>query len=52
MRVTGDFAWLDKRVGDKTALGHLLDHALHWKKLDTHGHGLGDYGRIQNLLKS
>ncbi len=51
LRVSGDFPWLDKPVGEKTALEHLFDHATHWKKLDTHGHGLGDYGGMQNLLE-
>lgn len=49
--VTGDFAWLDKRVGDKTVLEHLEDHALYWKKLDHSGRGFGDYGGIENLLE-
>jgi hypothetical protein len=49
--VTGDFAWLDKRVGERTVLEHLEDHSLYWKKLDHLGHGLGDYGTIENLLE-
>jgi hypothetical protein len=49
--VTGDFTWLDKRIGDKTVLEHLEDHALYWKKLDHSGHGFGDYGGIENLLE-
>jgi hypothetical protein len=49
--VTGDFEWLDKRVGDRTMLEHLEEHALYWKKLDRSGHGLGDYGTIENLLE-
>jgi hypothetical protein len=51
LRVTGDFAWLDKRVGDHTALDHLVAHATYWKQLDKQGHGLGDYGKIENLLE-
>jgi hypothetical protein len=51
LRVTGDFAWLDKRIGDHTALDHLLVHASFWKQLDKLGHGLGDYGKIENLLE-
>ncbi|HEX3105123.1 MAG TPA: hypothetical protein VHQ22_11790 [Terriglobales bacterium] len=51
LRVTGDFAWLDKRVGDSTALDHLVGHATYWKQLDKQGHGLGDYGKIENLLE-
>ena len=49
--VTGDMAWLDKRVGNRTILDHLEDHALYWKKLDRSGHGLGDYGGIENILE-
>jgi TAT (twin-arginine translocation) pathway-exported protein len=49
--VTGDMAWLDKGVGDRTVLEHLEEHALYWKKLDRNGHGLGDYGGIENLLE-
>jgi hypothetical protein len=51
LKVTGDFAWLDKRIGDQTAFQHLLAHATYWKKLDKQGHGLGDYGRLENLLE-
>ncbi len=49
--VTGDFAWLDKPIGESTVLEHLEDRALYWKKLDHFGHGLGDYGGIENLLE-
>ena len=51
LRVTGDFAWLDKTIEGKTVLEHLVDHALYWKKLDKLGHGLADYGKIDNLLE-
>ena len=51
LRVTGDFAWLDKRVGDKPVLEHLKEHALYWKKLQKTDHGLGDYGNVENLLE-
>jgi hypothetical protein len=51
LRVTGDFPWLDKKIGDKTVIDHLSDHALYWKKLDTTARGLGDYGAIENLLE-
>jgi hypothetical protein len=51
LRVTGDFAWLDKRIGDKTTLDHLMSHATYWKQLDKQGHGFGDYGKIENLLE-
>jgi hypothetical protein len=51
LRVTGDFAWLDKTIEGKTALEHLVDHALYWKKLDKLGHGLGDYRNLEDLLE-
>ena len=51
LRVTGDFAWLDKNIGGKPVIDHLVDHALYWKTLDKLGHGLGDYGYIYNLLE-
>ena len=51
LRVTGDFAWLDKRVGQSSALDHLVAHATYWKHLDQQGHALGDYGKIENLLE-
>jgi hypothetical protein len=49
--VTGDLDWLDKKIGDRTVLDHLDEHATYWKKLDHFGHGLGDYGTIENLLE-
>jgi len=51
LRVSGDFAWLDKRIGDKTVLDHLVFHATYWKQLDKSSHGLGDYGKLENLLE-
>jgi len=51
LRVTGDFAWLDKRIDNKTALDHLVFHATYWKQLDSASHGLGDYGKLENLLE-
>jgi len=51
LRVTGDFAWLDKRIVDSSVLEHLLAHATYWKQLDKQGHGLGDYGKLENLLE-
>ena len=51
LRVTGDFAWLDKKVGEHSALDHLVTHATYWKQLDKQGHGFGDYGKIENLLE-
>jgi hypothetical protein len=51
LRVTGDFAWLDKTIEGKKAIEHLVDHALYWKKLDKLGHGLADYGNLDELLE-
>ena len=51
LRVTGDFAWLDKNVNGKPILEHLVDHALYWKQLDKYGHGLADYGELSDLLE-
>ncbi|HWF66666.1 MAG TPA: hypothetical protein VN670_05150 [Acidobacteriaceae bacterium] len=51
LRVTGNFAWLDRPVDGKPVLEHLADHARYWKKLDHYGRGLGDYGKIENLLE-
>ena len=50
LRVTGDFAWLDKRVDGKPVLDHLLFHATYWKKL-LGKNGLADYGGVTNLLE-
>lgn len=51
LRVTGDFAWLDKTVGEHTVMEHLHDHATYWKKLVKTSTGLADYGEISNLLE-
>lgn len=51
LRVTGDFAWLDKTVGARTVIEHLHDHATWWKKLVKTNTGLADYGEISNLLE-
>ncbi len=51
LRVSGDFAWLQKKVEGKTVLELLFEHATYWKKLDKAGRGLGDYGTIENLLE-
>lgn len=51
LRVTGDFAWLDKTVDGKPVLNHLIDHALYWKTLVKSSNGLGDYGNMDNLLE-
>jgi len=51
LRVTGDFAWLEKKVGDRNVLDHLYDRATYWKKLIKGSNGLADYGEISNLLE-
>lgn len=51
LRVTGNFAWLESQVGGKPVIEHLTEHALYWKQLNHYGHGLGDYGKIENLLE-
>ncbi len=50
LRVTGDLAWINKRIDGKLVLDHLLDHATYWKKLAGKS-GLADYGGIANLLE-
>ena len=49
--VTGDMAWLRKSIDGKPVLEHLVAHALRWKELDKLGHGLADYGTMENLLE-
>ncbi|MGC2635626.1 MAG: hypothetical protein WA294_00505 [Acidobacteriaceae bacterium] len=51
LRVTGDFAWLDRTVGERRVIDHLHDHATYWKKLAKTNTGLADYGEISNLLE-
>ncbi|MGB7191465.1 MAG: hypothetical protein WBD10_15115 [Acidobacteriaceae bacterium] len=50
LRVTGDFEWLNKPIGEKPVLDHLLFHATYWKKL-AGKNGMADYGGLQNLLE-
>ncbi len=52
LRVTGDSKWLEKTVEGKTILEHLAGHAMRWKQLDHFGHGLADYGTMENLLEA
>ncbi len=52
LRWTGDTAWLDKEVGGKKVLDHLISYAEHWRDLDTNKHGLADYGGVNNLLEA
>lgn len=51
VRVTGDFAWLDRTIGDQSVLDHLYSYATYWKKLVKRANGLADYGEISNLLE-
>ena len=51
LRVTGDFAWLDRVVEGKPVIKHLLDHALHWKQLVKGPNGLANYGTMTELLE-
>src|SRR5258708_14014261 len=39
IRVTGDFAWLDKRIGESSTLEHLGAHATVCKRLSQPGRG-------------
>lgn len=50
VRVTGDEAWLDHRLGDRTVLDHLRGFAAHYRALDR-GSGLADYGDRNSLLE-
>jgi hypothetical protein len=50
LRVTGDLAWINKRVDGKPVLDHLLSHATYWKNI-AGKNGLADYGGISNLLE-
>ena len=52
LRWTGDKAWLDKTVGGKAVLDHLISYAEHWRDLDINKHGLADYGGVNNLLEA
>ena len=51
LRVSGDFAWLDKTIAGKSVLTHLADRALYWETLRHTDRGLADYGNIENLLE-
>ena len=51
LRVTGDFAWLDKVVDGNPVIERLLNHALYWKSLVKRAGGLADYGEMRNLLE-
>ena len=51
VRVTGDFAWLQRPVGARTVLDHLRACAAHYRTLDR-GSGLADYGDHNSLLEA
>ncbi|HVU35636.1 MAG TPA: hypothetical protein VHE61_19510 [Opitutaceae bacterium] len=51
VRVTGDQAWLDQRVGARSVLDHLRSFAAHYRSLDR-GSGLADYGDRNSLLEA
>lgn len=51
VRVTGDFAWLQRTVGARTVLDHLRGCATHYRTLDR-GSGLADYGDRNSLLEA
>ena len=52
LRWTGDKAWLERDVGGKKVFDYLVSYAEHWRELDTNGHGLADYGGVNNLLEA
>jgi len=52
LRWSGDTAWLDSNVGGMKVIDRLTSYAEHWRKLDTNGHGLADYGGVTNLLEA
>lgn len=52
LRWSGDFAWLDTKVGGVSVIDRLFDYATHWRTLDVNGHGLADYGEVNNLLEA
>lgn len=52
LRWTGDRAWLDRKVGERTVFDNLIRYAEHWRELDTNKHGLADYGGVTNLLEA
>jgi hypothetical protein len=51
VRITGDEAWLRRRVGDRTILDHLLGCAHHHRTL-VRASGLADYGDRNSLLEA
>lgn len=51
LRYTGDLGWLDKMIGGRKVIDYLIMYATHWHALDINGHGVGDYGGVNNLLE-
>ncbi|MFV2066583.1 MAG: hypothetical protein ACC645_06345 [Pirellulales bacterium] len=49
LNFTGDHAWLDKRIVDKTMLEHLRE-VVDWHKTRPQWNGLADYGEEANLF--
>ncbi len=52
LRWTGDFAWLDQHVDGVAVIDRIVQYANHWRSLDVNGHGLADYGGVNNLLEA
>jgi len=52
LRWTGDYAWLDGRVAGISVMDRIVEYATHWRTLDVNGHGLADYGGVNNLLEA
>jgi hypothetical protein len=52
LRWSGEVAWLDKKVGGVTVMDRLFNYATHWRALNVNGHGLADYGGVNNLLEA
>jgi len=48
LRYSGDLAWLDKKIGERSVIDHLQGHATRWHDLDVNGHGLADCGNGWN----
>lgn len=51
LRISGDWQWLEKRVGEADVFTHLYRQATSWESLRHTATGLADYGQIENLLE-
>ncbi|MDX9971545.1 MAG: hypothetical protein RBU21_01005 [FCB group bacterium] len=49
---TGDWAFLDERIGEKTVADLMEEFSLHWKKFVSGASGLANYGTKDNLLET